>query len=132
MVELVCWKCGSPLGDEPLPLARLAECRKCEAELHVCRMCEFFDTAVAEQCREERAEPPKDKVRANFCDYFRPSAQAYVPPENNPDDQARAELAQLFGDPLPGSETEPQPAREADESPEEKMRRELAKLLGGN
>ena len=130
MVELVCWKCGSPLGDEPLPLARLAECRKCAAELHVCRICEFYDASVAEQCREERAEPPKDKVRANFCDYFRPSPEAYVPLDNTSDGQARADLARLFGDPSPASEAEPAP--DADESPEDKMRRELAKLFGGH
>jgi len=39
-----CWKCGAPLGDLPIPLSRIAECRACSASLHVCRMCLFYDT----------------------------------------------------------------------------------------
>ena len=49
---LRCWKCGVSLADYSLPLRRLEECRGCGAELHVCRMCEFYDTGVAKHCRE--------------------------------------------------------------------------------
>ena len=68
---LRCWKCGASLADYTLPLRRLEECRACNAELHVCRMCEFYDTTVARHCRETIAEEVKDRTRANFCDYFR-------------------------------------------------------------
>ena len=54
--DLVCWKCGASLDDEPLPLARTAECAVCNADLHVCRLCEWYDTAVAKACREPVAE----------------------------------------------------------------------------
>ena len=67
---LVCWKCGGSLQHLSLPLRRLEACRACGAELHVCRLCEFHDTAVAKGCREPVAEEVKDKTRANFCDYF--------------------------------------------------------------
>lgn len=70
--SLNCWRCGAAVVDEPLPLSRTAECRQCRAELHVCRMCEFYDTSRAKACREPVAEPVPDKTRANFCGWFRP------------------------------------------------------------
>lgn len=80
-----------------LPLRRAEECRACRAELHVCRMCEFYDTSKAKHCREPIAEEVKDKVRANFCDYFRPSVAAYRPEQLSAAEQAKAQLEALFG-----------------------------------
>lgn len=94
---LRCWKCGASLADYTLPLRRLEECRACRAELHVCRMCEFHDTSKAKHCRETIAEEVKDKLTANFCDYFRPSTAAYQPGAQSAADKARAELEALFG-----------------------------------
>lgn len=94
---LKCWKCGVSLADYTLPLRRLEECRACRAELHVCRMCEFYDTSVAKHCRETVAEEVKDKTAANFCDYFRPTPAAYRPRELSAAEKARAELEALFG-----------------------------------
>jgi hypothetical protein len=87
---LRCWKCGASLADYSLPLRRLEECRACGAELHACRMCEFYDTSKAKHCREPVAEEVKDKSVANFCDYFRPEALSAA-------ERARAELEALFG-----------------------------------
>ncbi len=97
---LVCWNCGASLSALSLPLRRLDACRSCNAELHVCRLCEFHDAAVAKHCREPVAEEVKDKTRANFCDYFRPRAEAYVAPDSGAA-RARAELEQLFGGAVP-------------------------------
>jgi hypothetical protein len=94
---LRCWKCGVSLAELSLPLRRLDECPACHAELHVCRMCEFYDTRVAKSCRETVAEEVKDKERANFCDYFRPSEQAWRPGERSAAEKAREELEALFG-----------------------------------
>ena len=94
---LRCWKCGASLAQLSLPLRRIDECRGCGAELHVCRMCEFYDTAVAKSCRETIAEEVKDKQRANFCDYFRPTDKAWRPDDRSAADKARAELETLFG-----------------------------------
>jgi hypothetical protein len=104
--ELVCWSCGASLAQDALPLTRLAECRACRAELHVCRLCEFYDPRVAKSCREPIAEEVKEKARANFCDYFRPRPGAYRPPDVAAARQARAQLEALFGDASgEGSET---------------------------
>ena len=94
---LRCWKCGVSLADYSLPLRRIEECRACRAELHVCRMCEFYDTSKAKHCRETIADEVKDKQRANFCDYFRPTPTAYQPGPVSAADRARAELEALFG-----------------------------------
>ena len=94
--DLVCWKCGASVADEPLPFARAAECRACAAELHVCRMCEYFDTSYGDACREPVADPPGEKERANFCGYFRARTGAYAPPGDEAE-RARAELESLFG-----------------------------------
>jgi len=109
---LVCWKCGAAVEKEPLPLSRRAVCRACAAELHVCRMCRFYDPRITGACREERAEEVREKELANFCDWFTPRPDAYTPVDRSRSDAAAAELAALFGD---GAETpaeaEPDEAR---------------------
>lgn len=95
--DLVCWKCGAALAALSLPLRRLDECPKCRAELHVCRMCVDYDTRVAKHCREPTAEEVREKDHANFCDFFKPRAGAYVAPNIAEVDKAREELARLFG-----------------------------------
>ena len=94
---LVCWNCGADLAALTLPLSRRDECARCRAELHVCRMCVEYDTAVAKHCREPTAEEVSDKQHANFCDFFRPRLRAFVPPDTAGVDSARAELERLFG-----------------------------------
>jgi len=96
-VGLVCWKCGSDISDLPYPFGRTAACTSCDAELHVCRLCEFFDTTVADQCREPIAEQVKEKERANFCDYFKAKPYAYVAHDSSKTAQAKAQLEALFG-----------------------------------
>jgi hypothetical protein len=95
--DLVCWKCGAPLAALSLPLRRLDECPKCRAELHVCRMCVEYSTSVAKHCCEPTAEEVRDKTSANFCDHFKPRANAYTPPNTAAVSEAQAALAKLFG-----------------------------------
>jgi ribosomal protein L40E len=95
---LVCWKCGASLESDSLPLARLAECPACHADLHVCRLCEFYDPGVANSCREPIADVVKDKERANFCGYFQPRPDACAGPVADPAREAKARLDALFGD----------------------------------
>jgi len=106
--EFVCWSCGTGLAEEPLPLSRRAECRHCRAELHVCRLCSFFDPQVAESCREERAEFVREKDRANFCDYFTLAFGAYEAEDCAGQQSAERDLAALFGDRAPASEDDVQ------------------------
>lgn len=106
--DLSCWRCGAAVTDEPQPLSRAAECRACRAELHVCRMCEYYDTSRANACREPIAEAVADKTRANFCGYFQPRAGA-GPVTAAPQTDPRSSLEALFGaggDGGPGSDAQ--------------------------
>jgi hypothetical protein len=116
----LCWKCGAALADLPLPLARLAECPACHAELHVCKSCIYYDTAVANHCREPVAEPVGDKTRANFCGYFQFRADAWQPQTAAPERNARAQLDSLFGG-----------ASQSGQDPSDAARSALDQLFGG-
>jgi hypothetical protein len=96
-LPLLCWKCGASLAALSLPLQRLDECKACHAELHVCKLCEWYSTAVAKHCREPIAEEVKDKERANFCDYFKPVPDAYSNAGATAASKAKSDLDALFG-----------------------------------
>jgi hypothetical protein len=121
--DLVCWKCGASLADYSLPLRRLEVCRACGAELHVCRLCCYYDTSKAKHCQEPIAEEVRDKERANFCDYFAPRPGAYETRSRDEAAAARAALDGLFGS---GSK------QDTGVSAEEEARRALEDLFKGS
>ena len=96
--ELCCYRCGVSLRELTLPLSRRDQCPQCSADLHVCKMCCFFDPAVTRQCREDGAEDVTEKERINFCDWFKPSAAAFDPQRKSDADAAQEALAALFGE----------------------------------
>jgi len=93
----VCWKCGASLAHLSLPLTRRDICKQCNADLHVCKLCEFYDIGKAKHCREPIAEEVREKDRANFCDYFKPKPGAYSDKPQTDAARARADLEALFG-----------------------------------
>lgn len=117
---LVCWRCGASLAALPLPIGRRDTCPECRAELHVCRLCRFYDPAAANACREPVAERVTDKERANFCGYFEPRPGAWSGASDEAA-AARAALEELFG------EGEGPAGRDEDDP-----RRALEKLFGGS
>ena len=117
-----CWKCGTSLAEVPLPFARIAECPACRADLHVCRMCEFFDPGVRRGCREPVADEVSDRERANFCGYFTPKPGLGPGVDDGASQTARAALDSLFG--LPSSNAAPP-------SDTGEARRRLDELFGG-
>jgi hypothetical protein len=96
--SLVCWKCGASLEAVLIPFSRREECPDCHTDLHVCRMCEFYDTSVSRSCREPIADEVRDKERANFCGYFKPIPGAHQSKDSAASDDAKSKLAALFGD----------------------------------
>ncbi len=103
--SLLCWKCGASLDEVPMPLSRLAECLSCRAELHVCRMCRFYNVSLAQDCSEPMAEEVKDKGRANFCEYFEPDPDAFDPSAPGRGESSTAALDALFGGPAESPST---------------------------
>jgi hypothetical protein len=64
----MCWYCGSPVTHAE-PLGRSALCG-CGRDLRVCRNCRFYLSGSRGECSEPNADPPAEKERANFCDWF--------------------------------------------------------------
>lgn len=96
--EISCWKCGTPLpADFPLPLSRRSKCRHCNADLHACRQCRFYDTSKNNSCAEPMAERVVNKEKANFCDYFEPGTAAFAPADRGETAGSRDQLDALFG-----------------------------------
>ena len=94
-----CHQCGETctLASNP---GRGEVCMKCRADLRVCLNCTSYDSRVAQQCRERRAEPVLEKAVGNVCEYFEFVRRQWVPKEikNSREEAARAHLKKLFGD----------------------------------
>lgn len=98
MKDLVCWRCGASLSDVPKPLVRLAQCKSCGADLHVCRLCKFYNPNHFEKCDHDIAEPAREVDVANFCQYFRPRPGTCNRREMTRSNDAMAQLKGLFGE----------------------------------
>ena len=96
--SLGCFRCGASLEALTLPIGRRDECPECAVHLHVCRMCIFFDPQVPKQCREDDAEEVFEKEKVNFCEWYKPSADAFDPVRAREATEAKSALAALFGD----------------------------------
>ncbi len=97
-MALVCWRCGASLKDLPKPFTRLEQCRECHADLHVCRMCRFYNPRMHDKCDHEMAEPAREVDLANFCQYYKPTPDAFDPKGKSSSDDAMAKLRALFGE----------------------------------
>ncbi len=97
-----CWKCGLeyPLSGSP---GRSETCAQCGSDLKVCRNCVSYDSRVAQQCRDRRADPVEEKHVANYCEYFEFVRRQFVSPSSDLSDhsretRARDTLKRLLGD----------------------------------
>ena len=61
-------------------------------------MCRFFSDRVHGNCLHDRAEPPLEKERNNFCDFFRPGLSVHDPAREDRNQGARQRLGALFGE----------------------------------
>ncbi len=108
-MKFQCWHCGADIGEFRSPYSRYEECQACNADLHVCLMCRSYDDSVSDACREDRADFVLDKDRANFCDYFKPRTGAHRPRDDRQAREARARLAELFGETPQATESDDEP-----------------------
>jgi hypothetical protein len=134
--SLNCWKCGHALADMPMPLRRRDECPACGTDLHVCRLCEFFDTSVAKSCREPVAEEVTDKERANFCDYFRGQPGVHSAGGVSEAESARSQLEAVFGVESKGadgsSDTDAETLMDRKRAQADEARKKLDALFGND
>jgi len=66
----ICHKCKKVIADGFF-VGRQSQCPSCEADLHCCFNCSFYDVSAYNDYREPQAERVLDKTRSNFCDFFR-------------------------------------------------------------
>ena len=64
-----CHSCKNPV-DAGARVGRTDTCPHCDADLHCCLNCRFYDSGSHNKCREPQAERVVDKESSNFCDYF--------------------------------------------------------------
>ena len=90
------------------------------------------------QCFEDRADPPLQKENANFCDFFSPSPNAFIPGSTDRSSSAQDALNDLFATETPeltSSELDTSAEEQADEpdskplSAEEQARQKLDDLF---
>jgi len=93
-----CHNCGCEYRLPGNP-GRGETCPQCSADLKVCLNCIHYDRAVAEQCRERRADLVHDKHMANFCEYFDMKKGVWAGKgANSREEEARAKLKKLLGE----------------------------------
>jgi len=69
--KIHCFNCNKALELSPAQkIHRSEECPYCYANLHSCKMCDFYDTSAYNECRENSADRIVEKEKANFCDFF--------------------------------------------------------------
>lgn len=92
---MFCWKCKNEIkGIEKV--GRSGTCPYCQAYLHCCFNCRFYDKFAYHECKEPQAEWVKEKDSANFCDYF---SSVKEKPKNHKTlskEEARKKLNELF------------------------------------
>jgi hypothetical protein len=127
--RIECWRCGTAVKADQLPLSRLEQCLHCHADLYVCRLCRSWNPRYTSKCSHDHAEPPLDRERANFCQYFRPAAGAFRTAGAPAAGTASNDLEALFGD----SQEQTGAGTAADNITEaEEARRALDDLFGGD
>ena len=87
---LHCWSCGAEWPELHKP-GRGDSCLSCTASLRCCYQCEFYDAVSPNECRENQADPVKEKDASNFCDWFRPEPAPTPRREHGGDSRAKAQ-----------------------------------------
>jgi len=105
-----CFKCGSTLRID-IPIGRRSACPECDADLHACIQCRYYDESAPHECREPHAEKYLDKEASNACDLYQLGDGASRRRQGSAQ-QARDKLAALFGE-APKKIDEPKDALEA-------------------
>jgi predicted RNA-binding Zn-ribbon protein involved in translation (DUF1610 family) len=64
-----CASCDAELPAD-LRVGRETLCPHCDAYLHACVQCRFYEPTLHNQCLEPEADYVGDRQKANFCDFF--------------------------------------------------------------
>jgi hypothetical protein len=109
-VPTSCFRCGAVVRIDG-PVGRRTTCPECDADLHACIDCRFYDESSAHECREPHAEHYVDKESANACDLFQLGDGASR--RRGSSRAAKDQLRALFGDAPAPADEDPRDALEA-------------------
>jgi hypothetical protein len=108
-VATTCHGCGATLRIDG-PVGRRTACPECDADLHTCHNCRFFEETAPHQCREPHADHIVDKDASNACDLYRLGDGAAN--RRGSSGEAMDRLRALFGE-APRAKEDPKDALEA-------------------
>lgn len=125
-----CYKCEEELVFD-VKIGRLDTCPNCNAYLHSCRNCRYWNVSAHNQCTENQGEFIRDREAGNFCNWF---AFRVVGEDNTAElNAAKSKLDALFGGGAgaakPAAATSLWGAPAAAKSPEDEARARLEALF---
>jgi len=74
-------------------------CKNCDADLHTCRNCKFFDPGAPNECMKPVTQRIESKNTRNVCELFQPKVlveKAVEAKKNQTADNARQAFEDLF------------------------------------
>ena len=93
-----CHYCGVEWNSDKAVPGVKEFCEHCDAYLHCCLNCRYYDPAVAQQCAIPNIEYIADKAGASFCDEFEFRVTQGGAKTDSGEARARAAFSAMFGD----------------------------------
>ena len=91
--KVKCAACGAPA---PASITLDSSCPKCRADLHACRLCNYFDPGARFECRKTIAARIVNKQARNTCELFEPRTVVERETSSGKPTDARQAFANLF------------------------------------
>ncbi|HJP92326.1 MAG TPA: hypothetical protein VJ875_10250 [Pyrinomonadaceae bacterium] len=89
-------KCSSCGAKAPPSITFESSCTKCNAELHTCRQCTYFDPSARFECSKPISARIVNKNARNTCELFTPRTVVERETSSGPPTDARQAFAKLF------------------------------------
>ncbi len=91
--KVKCAACGAKVS----PNIRFdSTCSNCKADLHICRLCTYFDTSARFECRKPIPARIVNKNARNTCELFEARTVVERETSSGPPTDARQAFANLF------------------------------------
>jgi hypothetical protein len=92
-----CYKCGNSFAEGYKP-GRQDVCPNCNAAVHCCLNCRFYDETAHNKCSEPQSEWVSDKEKGNFCHFFQLREKALSKEYQKESEKARKKWESLWKD----------------------------------
>jgi hypothetical protein len=89
-------KCAACGEKAPTSIRIESTCQKCNADLHTCKQCTFFDPGARFECRKPIEARIVNKNARNECELFEPRTVVERETSSGPPTDARQAFAKLF------------------------------------